>query len=266
MVMKNSAGMSRLVYSTVLHLSGNSVAESAVDHGTLPDRVFEGIRDLIVRGRFISGDRVREAAMAVRFGASRTPVREALARLVQEGFLTPVSGGSRTELAVTALTADSVLELWGMIGALESYAIQAVTELPDARRLAIATDVMQLNSELRIAAAKRPRNHDRLFELQSAIHTRFVYESAGNRLRSIYDSLRPHVQRYEWVYGTRADAPYEPSASEHMKIITAIREGSPAAARAAVETHWRNAAVRTVQVMSEVLSAPPRKPRRKAVR
>ena len=241
----------------------NSVNETKVEsiHGLLPAHTYESIRDLIIRGRFAAGYRVRESEMAQRFGVSRTPVREALARLLQEGYLAPVSTGRRTELIVAPLSAETVRELWGIIGALEGYAVEAVAELPDIRRQAVADDLKRHNLELRQAAAERPRNPDKLFELQTAFHVRFVYETAGPRLRTLYEGVRQHVQRYEWVYGTQAGAEYEPSTAEHQKIIEAIRVGDAAAAKTAVESHWKNAAKRTVAVIEEI---PPQRSRRRS--
>ncbi len=242
------------------------MAQPPGDHGTLPDRTYEGLRDLIIRGRIREGDRVREADMARHFGVSRTPIREAFAQLVHEGYLAPISGGRRTELAVTPLDSESVRELWGLMGALEGYAIQAVTRIPDTPRLLVVADLKRINSELCDAAESRPRNQDRLFELQTAFHVRFVYESTGDRFRGVYDSVRPHVQRYEWVYGTRSTASYDPSISEHLRIIAAIRKGEPADARTAVESHWRNAAARTVRIIEEISQKHPRRaPRAKVV-
>lgn len=221
-------------------------------HGLLPTHTYESLRDLIIRGRFAAGYRVVEAEMAQRFGVSRTPIREALARLVQEGYLAPVSNGARTELIVAPLSGASIRELWGMIGALEGYAIESVASLPDIRRHALADDLKRLNLELREASSARPRDPDRLFELQTAFHVRFVNEVAGPRLHAAYESVRLHVQRYEWIYGTRASADYEPSTSEHRRIIEAIRAGDPGEAKNAVESHWKNAAKRTVTVIEQI--------------
>lgn len=146
-----------------------------------------------------------------------------------------------------------------MIGALEGYAVEAVAQLPDIRRQALADDLKRLNLELRQASAAHPEDPDRLFELQTAFHVRFVYETAGPRFRAVYESVRPHVQRYEWIYGTRANAEYEPSAAEHRRIIQAIRKGDSADAKIAVESHWRKAAGRTIAVIEEI---PARGPRR----
>lgn len=221
---------------------------------------------MIVRGRIAPGIRIMEEEVAVRFGVSRTPVREALARLVQEGYLDPIPGRKRTEVAVAPLSSDSVRELWGLIGAIEGHAVRAISALPSARRELLANDLASLNDDLVVAAATRPRNFDQLFELQGAFHQRFVDEISGQHMLGIYAILRPQIQRYEWVYGTRLDAEYEPSANEHQRIISAIRSGDAEKARHAVETHWERAAARTT-AMIEALdhhAAPRRKERNAA--
>lgn len=233
-------------------------------HGTLSDRTFDQLRDLIVRGRIAPGARLVEADVALRFGVSRTPVREAMARLIQEGYLDPVSDSRRTEVIVSPLTIESVRELWGLIGAFEAFAVETAASLPTPRRARLADDLERLNAELRDASKARPRDPDRLFELQTGFHTRFVLDSAGPYLRRGYARIRPQVQRYEWVYGTRLDSEYEPSTREHLKIIAAIRNGEPALARDAVLAHWSRAAVRTIATLESIDAAesPRRKPRR----
>ncbi len=227
-------------------------------HGSIPERTYERLRDLIIRGRIGSGARIVEAEVALQFGVSRTPVREALARLIHERYVVPASNGRRTELVVARFTSDEVRELWGIIGALEGYAVAMVTALPNARRSSIADDLRGLNLQLKAASQSRPRDPDKLFELQTAFHLRFVYETAGSHLRAIYDAVRPQVQRYEWIYGTRSESEYQPSTSEHMRIIAAIRSGDAVAAQTSVISHWRRAAIRTVRIIEELSRSPER--------
>lgn len=244
-----------------LPLEAGSIDVAA--HGKLPERTYQQLRNMIVRGRIAPGVRVLEEEVALRFGVSRTPVREALARLVQEGFLNPIAGRRRTEVAVAMLSSESVRELWGMIGAIEGFAVRATSNLPANRRELLAVDLERLNAELRAAATVRPRDFDLLFELQAAFHQRFVNEASGRHMLNIYSILRPQVQRYEWVYGIRLDAEYEPSANEHLRIISAIRSGDAEKARHAVETHWERAAIRTIAVIDGLTqhAAPRRKDR-----
>ncbi len=243
-------------------------SEVQIIHGTLPERTYQQLRNLIVRGRIAPGARIVEEEVAMRFGVSRTPVREALARLIQEGYLIPIAGNRRTEAAVAPLSTDSVRELWGMIGALEGYAVCVIATLPADRRETISVDLEGLNRQLRQASASRPRDADKLFELQAAFHQRFVDEAAGHHLLGIYSILRPQVQRYEWVYGTRLDAEYEPSTNEHLRIIAAIRSGDASKAREAVETHWDRAAGRTIGIIDGISGrpAPQRRPAKPATR
>ena len=236
-------------------------AKPQIVHKTLSDRTFDHLRDLIVRGRMAPGTRVVEADVALQFGVSRTPVREAMARLIQEGYLTPVSASRRTEVVIAPLNIESVRELWGLIGALEAFAVETAASLPTPRRVRLADDLERLNTELRTASQARPRDPDKLFKLQTAFHTRFVLDSAGLYLTRGYERIRPQVQRYEWVFGTRLSSEYEPSTKEHFRIIAAIRSGEPATARDAVLAHWSRAAVRIIATLESISASPG--PRRK---
>ncbi|HET7564995.1 MAG TPA: GntR family transcriptional regulator, partial [Gemmatimonadaceae bacterium] len=73
-----------------------SRARVATPRGTRGDRIahaYEQLRTLIVHGRLAPGSRVIESDIAERLGVSRTPVRSALHRLQQEGYIVGVSRG-----------------------------------------------------------------------------------------------------------------------------------------------------------------------------
>src|SRR4051812_29285735 len=73
-------------------------------HGSRPEQVYARLRDLIVQGLLSPGSRIIETEIAGRLGVSRTPVREALQRLQQEGFVTGNPGAQQSRLTVAPLT------------------------------------------------------------------------------------------------------------------------------------------------------------------
>src|ERR1041385_372458 len=84
---------------------------SGAPHGSRPDQVYIRLRDLIVQGSLAPGSRIVETEIATRLGVSRTPVREALQRLQQEGFVMGAPGAQQSRLTVAPLTRDDVYEL-----------------------------------------------------------------------------------------------------------------------------------------------------------
>src|SRR5918994_4738118 len=88
-------------------------------HGSRPEQVYARLRDLIVQGLLSPGSRIIETEIATRLGVSRTPVREALQRLQQEGFVTGAPGAQQSRLTVAPLTPEDVHELLAIVGALE---------------------------------------------------------------------------------------------------------------------------------------------------
>jgi DNA-binding GntR family transcriptional regulator len=87
---------------------------------SLGDRVYEMLREYLRSGRLSWGEPLREASLAVRLGVSRTPVREALARLASEG-LVEAHGRSFT---VPTLTEDDVEDIYDLRVLLETEAVR----------------------------------------------------------------------------------------------------------------------------------------------
>src|SRR5678810_521418 len=92
---------------------------SGAPHGSRPEQVYARLRDLIVQGLLSPGSRIIETEIAGRLGVSRTPVREALQRLQQEGFVTGAPGAQQSRLTVAPLTRADVHELLNIVGELE---------------------------------------------------------------------------------------------------------------------------------------------------
>ncbi|MCC6609764.1 MAG: GntR family transcriptional regulator [Burkholderiales bacterium] len=99
----------------------------------LGDRVYATLREYIRTGRIPAGQRLQEAALAAQLGVSRTPVREALARLTSEGLV--VADGrsfTRPELTVT-----DIEDIYALRFLLEPEALRLVAaSRPDRARLA----------------------------------------------------------------------------------------------------------------------------------
>jgi len=83
------------------------------------------LRGMILRGELVPGQRVAESPVAEQLGVSRTPVRQALPLLVQEG---PVMEHETRGYVVRAFTPRDVLDANGTRGVLEGLATRRVAE------------------------------------------------------------------------------------------------------------------------------------------
>ena len=97
---------------------------------SLGERTYLALRDHLLSGGFVGGEPMQEEALAARFGVSRTPVREALARLASEGLLES-SGRSYLLPALSRQDIDDIYELRLL---LEPEAIRQVTQRLNGRK------------------------------------------------------------------------------------------------------------------------------------
>jgi DNA-binding GntR family transcriptional regulator len=215
-----------------------------------PEAIYRRLLDQIVRGRLPPGARIVERSIAEGFGASRTPTREALQRLTHEGFLVAQGPDARrAELRVSPLQWSDIAELWQLLGSLEAIAASRVELLAAQERKRLSQRLLALNAELKQNWGRTRRDPDVVFDLQTQFHRVLVAGCGGPRLQAVYLTVRPHIERYEWLYGASDAAHVDASLAEHDAIACAVAEGNGAIAAQEVGSHWQAAAERSIQVL-----------------
>jgi DNA-binding GntR family transcriptional regulator len=217
--------------------------------GERPLVVYERLRHLIVHGVLAPGSRIVESDVAVRLEVSRTPVRGALQRLQQEGYIVDPSGGRLARPTVAPLTSDDARELFHIVAEVEGLAGRWAAVLPAGERRALARALRGINGDFRREADVRRPDFNRLHDLDCTFHRTYVEAGAGRRLLALHTTIKPQAERYERLYLSLLLSDLKTSTAEHEAIAAAIDRGNPDAAQRAVQTNWRNAAERLGRVI-----------------
>jgi DNA-binding GntR family transcriptional regulator len=202
-------------------------------------RVYRALRDAINEGRLAPDTRLIEDQLALQFRVSRTPIRDAIQRLQQEGYVVTPEGFRHARPVVAPLVDSDADELCSLVALHEGHAAAAAARLPTDRRLELVAELVSLNESMRREGTTPNPSHDRLRDIDAAFHHACTHAAAGPRLLALLDVIKPQAERYNRVYATQvlpkriADA-----AVEHDAIIRALRAGDPESARRAVETNY----------------------------
>jgi len=225
---------------------------TAADRAGRAHRVYEALRELIVRGRLAPGSRLVETDIAQRLQVSRTPVRGALQRLQQEGYIVDSPALRQSRPTVAPLTREDATELFEIVGHLEALAARRAARFAPGARTPLVRELTAINQRFRRLTLAERREDDRLFRLDEEFHQCYVEAGAGPRLRTLHLTVKPQAERYERLYVSFLSGELQTSADEHDAIVGAIEAGRPAAAEQAVRTNWENAARRLGKVIARV--------------
>jgi DNA-binding GntR family transcriptional regulator len=184
------------------------------------------LRSSIVEGLFPAASRLDEVGVSQRMGVSRTPLREALIALEEEGLVR-----SSPNKGFTVVPADVALvrEVYPILASLERLAVGL-----GGRRLAEALpELEQLNDRL-AEADESPEQ----YALDVAFHDRLVRDCGNDRLLRLIEIHRAQARRFDGAH-RRGTADREGSCAEHRQVIEAIRSGRIDEAQRLVEAHWQ---------------------------
>jgi DNA-binding GntR family transcriptional regulator len=228
-----------------------TAAPAEPDGRARPASAYAHLKRLLIRGSIPPGTRVSEADLSTRLRVSRTPVREAMRRLLAEGLLITSGGGARPRMAAAPVGASDVVELYQAAGALEGIVARGVGALAGSDRRRLATEMRQRDTAFRASTRQRPLDFDALFERHNAFHRALHDACAGETIRALFDTMRPRLDRYEWLYAPLIGPDFSATYAEHAAIVTAVREGNAAHAERAVRANWFNGGDRLARVLAD---------------
>ena len=188
--------------------------------------VFNRLREMAIAYELKPGERLSEIELAQRLGVSRTPVREALTRLVNDGFLTPSTRGFMRR----PLEVQETMDLYEARVAVESSLLALAMARASDQQIAEAVDYLA-NSR------KAPRNMpvEKLVELDEGFHLR-IADMAGNaELKRILVNLNERIRFIRWIAMERVAR--DSTQSEHAAILQALKARDAKAGERALRSH-----------------------------
>jgi DNA-binding GntR family transcriptional regulator len=207
---------------------GGAVFQPRPDRQLVTDWVYEEIRGAIVDLRLEPGAPLREAAIASQLGVSKTPVREALGRLEQEGL---VEATSFKGAVVTNYSERDLQEIYELRELLEGVAVRAAATDADEETLAALRAVIEQSR-----AARDAGDLAALAELLGRFDQIMFEQVANVRIRGLIETLRAHLTRIgkltEEIPGR-----VEASVEEHAAIVDAVARGDADGAERAMRVH-----------------------------
>jgi DNA-binding GntR family transcriptional regulator len=218
-----------------------------VADGTVPaslsktEEVADILRDLIVRGQLKPGQHIVERKLCVEFDVSRTPMREALKLLRQDGLVEIFKNrGAR----VMPYTGEDALNLFEVISALEGQAAARAAERITQAEL---DDLNQQHSEM--LRHYKDENLDAYFALNSDIHNAIVRLAANPMLAASRQRVMLLAERGRYMAIFNKDR-WAQSIDEHETLMRALNAREPDASKAIWETHLMNTGLSVKSALS----------------
>ncbi|MFF6879677.1 GntR family transcriptional regulator [Streptomyces sp. NPDC012474] len=200
-----------------------------VSRRLLSDEVFDRLRDSIVRGELVPGEKVKDSELAERLGLSRTPVREALARLVDIGLVEAKPG---VYTRITTLNRHDVEKTLSVLRALDQLAIE--TAVPVMTEMDLR-HMRQANRDFERAVAA----NDTAAALAADDRYHAVPIAAADNpvLSRIVEQLHPQIHRilhrkFSTLLGGRN------TIEHHDRLIDVCTAGDARAAAELSGQHW----------------------------
>lgn len=209
------------------------------------DRVYGNLRSLITGSEVRPGHHLSENRLASRLGVSRTPIREALQRLLREGLVerSPTGG-----LIVAGLTPRIVNETCDLLEVLDVYMFRRAAARSQDEQTVELNDLARLMCE-----AAKEGDVDVWANADSHFH-RLIEEAAGNaQAADLSHQLRNRLHRF-WVGSASRQRRLEACSREHKDIAAAVGTQDLQTVDTLVREHVSHMRVSLLQMLSDASS------------
>jgi DNA-binding GntR family transcriptional regulator len=194
--------------------------------------VYQVVREAIVEGDLVPGQRLAEQQLAEELGVSRTPVREALRRLALEGFVVMVPRRGAYVAGMSLKDMNDVFELRMALEGLGAYL--AAQRITPQEQTALREVLGQLE------AATIADDKEQVISMDTRFHTLIYTASRNRRLIQIVGNLADQIQGFR-LESLFAPGRLKDTMKEHRRLIAAIERRDANKARRLAEEHVRQA-------------------------
>lgn len=200
---------------------------------TISDYVYDKILEDIVQLKYVPGEKISETQLSAVLEVSRAPIKNALAKLEKEGFVSikPQYGTFVSEISVERAKGiceiREILEAEAVRKAVHNISEETIQSL---EKLFVRMDTMtELDDE----------KYQFIYEVDGKLHNA-IYEASGNVIiAEIIQRYSPEIQRIQRANMTWADRKI-PTQSEMKKILNALKERNEDKAAEAMKEHISN--------------------------
>ncbi len=197
----------------------------------LRDVVFHTLREAILRGDLIPGERLMELQLAAKLGVSRTPIREAIRMLEQEGLAITIP---RKGAIVAGMTEKDMKDVLEIREALEELSVQvACDKITDEEIEQLYKNMKNFENSLKSGDLKEMAHADVEFH-------DVIYQATDNpKLISMLNNLREQMYRYRVEYLKNPEN-HEQLLMEHEAIYKGIVEKNKVVVTEMIRKHISN--------------------------
>jgi len=207
------------------------------------EKTYEQLKTDIFSGRFLPGERLAEEHLAEELGVSRTPVREALHKLEQDGFIEPLESRG---FCIPYDSPEEVADLFDLRTVLEGYTLRVICERVTDEQIKALEEIIDKSED----ALRRERLNE-VFHWNTQFHdTLHAMVADKRRFHSLIVNMRKYVLRY------RKDTLQTLSAARragdgHRQILLALRIKDPELCERVMRTHIRQSMEDALQTKRE---------------
>mgnify|MGYP001592438343 FL=1 len=209
------------------------------------EKTYDYLKTNILSGHFIPGERLAEEHLAEELGVSRTPVREALHKLEQEGLIEPLeSRGFR----VPQDSPEEIEDLFDIRTVLEGYTLKIICERITDEQIALLEEIIGKADD-----ALRRERIDEVFQWNTQFHdTLHSLVADKRRFHSLIVNMRKYVLRYRKDTLQYLGAAKRASDG-HRQILLALKLKEPELCERVMRTHIRQSKEDALQTNREAI-------------
>lgn len=208
----------------------------------LREVICESLRNAIKNGKLKPGERLMEVQLAEELGISRTPVREAIRKLEQEGYVIMLP---RRGTYVSSVSVHDVQEIFEIRTALEKLSTGLAARRIENEEL---EQLQKLLTKIEGYIAKH--DIDNIVKTDIEFHDLLYKVSRNERLSGIISNLKEQLSRFRTL-SMSYPGRLEETLEEHREMVEAIASGDVEAAREAAERHMVRAEETLLKAMRE---------------